>query len=173
MIFKDNLLPPEPLNDFDFVILKRIAEYQFFSRAVSDCLFPRPSDFLVQRSSTTGKIRNVLTKDGKLYLVLRAQDLLFSLNWESANVIRNCTRRPELRVVIPSEVKEFVMEGKNVFAKFVLDVDLRLRSGDEVLVVTEEDELVAVGRMRLSGEEVKQYKRGVAVNVRRGAKDFD
>ncbi|MGC9104848.1 MAG: PUA domain-containing protein [Thermoprotei archaeon] len=173
MIFKDNLLPPEPLNNFDYTVLKKIAEYQFFSRAVSDCLFPSPENFLVQRSSTTGKIRNVLTKVGKLYLVLRAQDLLFSLNWESASVIKSCTKRPELRVIIPSEVRGFVMEGKNVFAKFVLDVDFRLRSGDEVLVVTEEDELVAIGRMRLSGEEVKQYKRGVAVNVRRGAKDFD
>nr|MCG2889120.1 pseudouridine synthase [Sulfolobales archaeon] len=47
------------------------------------------------------------------------------------------------------------------------------RAGDEVVVVDENDALVAVGKMRVSGEEVKQYKRGVAVNVRRGAKDFD
>jgi uncharacterized protein with predicted RNA binding PUA domain len=173
MIPKENLSPPEPINEYELKVLRRIAEYQFISSSVASCLFPSDREFYVQRSVNTGKIRNVLTPDGILYLVLRAQDLLFSLQEASAKVILKCTNPPALRVVIPSSVKSFVMEGRSVFAKFVMDVDPKLRAGDEVVVVDENDALIAVGKMRVSGEEVKQYKRGVAVNVRRGAKDVD
>lgn len=171
---KDNLARPEPLSDWDFEILRGIAAYQFSSREVSECLFPKKDEFLVQRSLSTGKIRNVLIKDGpKLYLVLRAQDLLFSLTLISATRFKECTKPPKFRVIVPSSVSNFVREGRNVFAKFVIEADPDLRPNDEVLIVDEFDNLLAVGKMRLSGEEVKQYKRGVAVHVKRGAEDLD
>lgn len=46
------------------------------------------------------------------------------------------------------------------------NVDRKLRAGDEALVVNGDDELLAIGKMRLSGEEVMEYKRGVALTVR-------
>ncbi len=59
-------------------------------------------------------------------------------------------------------------EGRNVFAKHVVEADKELRPQDEVIVVDEEDNLVAVGKAVLSGEEMKVFKHGVAVKVRKG-----
>ncbi len=85
----------------------------------------------------------------------------------SGMLIKNCTQRPEFRFVVRNEISKFIREGKNVFCKFVVDADENIRYGDEVLVVNEDDELLAIGRARVSGEEVKQYKRGIAVIVKR------
>jgi len=45
----------------------------------------------------------------------------------------------------------------------------RIRPGDEVLVVDDEDALFAVGRAELSGAEAEHFASGVAVKVRNGA----
>lgn len=73
---------------------------------------------------------------------------------------------PSLRVVVRKEVEDAILREGNVFAKHVENVDRRLRAGDEAIVVNKDDELLAIGKMRLSGEEVMEYKRGVALTVR-------
>ncbi|QGA55528.1 pseudouridine synthase [Sulfolobus sp. E5-1-F] len=147
-----------------------MAEYQF-DYNISRCLFPEDARFLIQRSLNTKKIRNVLTSEGELYLVLRAQDVLFSLTLLSGGVIKNCSKFPEYRVVIPKNLEEFIKNGRNVFSKHVIAVDKRIRAGDEVIVVNENDELIAIGKAKLSGEEMMEYKRGMAVHVKRGVLD--
>ncbi|MEM3292633.1 MAG: PUA domain-containing protein, partial [Saccharolobus sp.] len=62
-------------------------------------------------------------------------------------------------------------EGRNVFAKHVIAVDSSIRSGDEVIIVNENDKLIALGKAKLSGEEMLEYKKGVAVYVKRGVND--
>ncbi len=73
---------------------------------------------------------------------------------------------PRLRVVILKEVAQFVVEGRSVFAKHVLQVDPRLRARDEVLVVDETDKLLAVGNANLCPREMLDLSRGVAVRSR-------
>jgi uncharacterized protein with predicted RNA binding PUA domain len=77
---------------------------------------------------------------------------------------------PRLRVIIKEEVKDILKKQGNVFAKHVMEADTSLRAGDEAIVVTTKDELIAVGKMRLSGEEVTEYKKGVALTVRERSK---
>ncbi len=155
---------PESVMDFDFVYLKAIAEYQFDPN-VADCLFPDKSLFSIQRSLNTWRIRNVL-RGNRLYLVLKAQDNMFSLTELSSQTIKECTKIPEYRVIVPKDIGDAIRKGGNVFAKHVIQVDKSLRAGDYVLVVNEEDELLAYGKMRLSGEEVIEYKKGMAVSVK-------
>jgi 7-cyano-7-deazaguanine tRNA-ribosyltransferase len=50
----------------------------------------------------------------------------------------------------------------------VLKADGEIRPKDEVIVVNEGGEVLAVGRTILSGEEMTAFKTGVAVKVRRG-----
>jgi predicted RNA-binding protein (TIGR00451 family) len=47
-------------------------------------------------------------------------------------------------------------------------VDPELRPAEEVLVVDEEDRLLAVGRSFFNAEEMLSFKIGVAVKVRHG-----
>jgi len=48
-----------------------------------------------------------------------------------------------------------------------------IRAGDEVLVVDEDDALLATGKAVLSPLEMLQIRRGVAVSVRSGAMKGD
>ena len=167
-----NLTKPFRAETDEIEYLKNIASYQF-SYKIASCLFPDNNVFLIQKSLTTNRIRNVLTEDKKLYLVLRAQDNLFSLTDISGNIIKNCSSPPSFRFIIRSDVAEFIREGRNAFCKFVVDADKNIRAGDEVLLVDENDNLIGIGRAKVSGEEVKQYKRGLAVIVKRGIKNVD
>jgi len=74
-------------------------------------------------------------------------------------------------VVVGDESEPFVREGKNTFAKFVDEVDPEIRPGDEVLVVHERGELLAVGRAELSADGMVDFDSGMAVKVREGVDD--
>lgn len=167
-----NLTKPLKASPYEISYLKSIASYQF-STSVASCLFPDSKAFLIQKSLTTDRIRYVLTEDKKLYLVLRAQDTLFSLTELSGNIIKSCSSSPSFRFVIKSDVASFIKEGRNAFCKFIVNADPNIRAGDEVLLVDEDDNLIGIGRARVSGEEVKQYKKGLAVIVKRGIKNVD
>ncbi|BCU70596.1 PUA domain-containing protein [Stygiolobus caldivivus] len=165
-----NLTEAKAASESEIKLLKAIALYQF-SPEISECLFPPNEKFFIQYSASTGKIRNILDSNYRLFLVLRAQDYLFSLTEISALIVKKCSQKPKFRFVVQNDISQFIRDGRNVFCKFVLDADNNIRAGDEVLVVNEDDELLAIGRARVSGEEVKQYKRGVAVIVKREIKD--
>lgn len=78
---------------------------------------------------------------------------------------------PAYRVVVGDESEPFVRDGKNVFAKFVGRVGDEVRTGDEVAVVHEVGDLLAVGRAELSADEMRAFHAGMAVKVRDAAGD--
>ena len=61
---------------------------------------------------------------------------------------------------------EFNRQGRNAFCKFVLECDPGLHCQDECLVVTENDELVAVGKLKVAPVEIALGQQGLAVKVR-------
>ena len=77
-------------------------------------------------------------------------------------------KSPRLRVVVQSDVGEFIRQGRNVFAKHVRKADTEIRPESEVLIVNEEDELLGVGKAVLTGREMTAFKTGAAVKTRHG-----
>ncbi|MCQ2964806.1 MAG: hypothetical protein MJ203_04490, partial [archaeon] len=61
-------------------------------------------------------------------------------------------------------------DGKSVFAKFVIDCDENIRSNDEVIIVNQEDELLAFGKALLGYKEIMDFKTGQAIKTRKGFK---
>ena len=115
-----------------------------------------------------GKIRRLYTKTERLIATLVPSTGLFSLSIAGGELLRQTFSKPRHRVVVSSSVGEYIRRGRNVFAKHVLKVDVLLRSGDEVIVVDENDSLLAVGKLLLSPREAVCFRRGVAVKVRKG-----
>ncbi|KPK14445.1 MAG: tRNA-guanine transglycosylase [Nitrospira bacterium SG8_3] len=150
--------------DLDILRIKAVADMQF-GRGAQDVLFSGEIDLV--KSKKTGKIRNVIS-DGKHILSMRAGDGLFTLKLEGAKKLHKVFDSPKLRVVVEDDSVEFNREGKNVFAKFVVDCDEELRPRDEVLIVDKKDELVAVGRAVMNREEMLAFYVGIAVKVREG-----
>lgn len=98
---------------------------------------------------------------------LRPTDGLFSLTITGAKQIMEHAK-PRLWIRIQEEAEPFVAKGKSVFAKHVIDADEEIRPQEEVIVINKQGEVLAVGRALLSGKEMKTFRRGVAVRVRRG-----
>jgi len=147
-------------------MVRVIADYQF-GRGAGRALFPDSCKFLL--SPTTGKVRQIKDK-GVRIATLKADSGLFTLSIEGARRLHIAFRYPKLRVVVLKDVAEFIAEGRSVFAKHVVDVDPSIRANDEVIVVDEDDNLLATGRAVLSAKEMIEFERGVAVAVRQGIK---
>ena len=141
-----------------------VADYQF-GKGASQALFS--GDLQVIRSKNTGKIRNVIV-DGIHIASLRAQDGFFTLRIEGAKRLHAHFPYPRLRVVVTEDSAEFNRIGKNVFSKFVVDADNNIRPGDEVLIVNERDELLAVGKTLMNRVEMLHFNKGMCVKVREG-----
>ncbi|HDI74556.1 MAG TPA: pseudouridine synthase [Thermoprotei archaeon] len=148
----------------DLIKIRAIANYQY-GHGVGDILFSRGNDIFISRAST-GRIRYIYLRDC-LIAVLRASDFMLLFSIKGAQLVKEAVPPPALRVVVRNDVARFIAEGKSVFAKHVVDVDKNLRAGDEVLVVDEDDNLLAVGRLVLSPLEIFSYKWGLAVRVRK------
>jgi len=144
--------------------LKAIAQYQF-GKEFDEIL--APDTISVTISKNTNKVREVIL-DGKRLASMRATDGLYSIGLAGAQRIIEGTKSPKRRVIIQSDVAEFIAQGRNVFAKHVVKVDPEIFPADEVVVVSEEDKLLAVGKAQLSADYMLAFQKGVAVKVRYG-----
>jgi len=144
--------------------IRSVADYQF-GKGVGEKLFP--GDVKIVYSKRTGRIRYIYLGDVRL-ATLRPTDGLFSLSIAGAKRIAEDTSLAKCFVTIQNSVSKFIAEGGDVFAVHVLKADDEIRSKDEVIVVNENGEVLAVGRALLSGKEMIAFKVGVAVKVRRG-----
>ncbi|MBD3193148.1 MAG: pseudouridine synthase [Candidatus Heimdallarchaeota archaeon] len=153
----------EPSN-WTIRVLRTVAQYQFGPEFDQILV---PEGVTVTFSPKTSRVREIIFQ-GKRIATKRATDGMFSLGLFGAQRIIDRTPRPKRRVVILSEVGEFIAAGRNVFAKHVVAVDSEIKPEEEVVVVSEEDQLLAVGRAQLSAENMLAFERGVAVKVRYG-----
>ncbi|MEM0057367.1 MAG: PUA domain-containing protein [Candidatus Bathyarchaeia archaeon] len=145
--------------------IRSIANYQF-GRGVGEKLFPENVEIVY--SKRTGRIRYVYL-NGKRLATLRPMDGFFSLSIEGAKRIVEDRIPAKCIVMVKNEVSKFIAEGGDVFAMHVVKADGEIRPRDEVIVVNEKGEVLAVGKAVLSGDEMIAFKTGVAVKVRRGA----
>ncbi|WP_309491972.1 PUA domain-containing protein [Candidatus Hecatella orcuttiae] len=144
--------------------IRSIANYQF-SRGAGKALFPE--GVTIRHSKRTGKVREVIWK-GRLLASLRATSGTFALTLEGFKRLLEAFKPPRFRVTVQNDVAELIRQGRTVFAKHVKDADPAIRPQDEVAVVDEDGELLAVGKALLSGVEMVAFQCGKAVRVRRG-----
>jgi len=144
--------------------IRSIADYQF-GGGVGGKLFP--SEVRIVYSKRTGRIRHVYLGE-EMLATLRPTNGLFSLTIAGAKRIMERVKPQRLWVRVRREAEPFVVKGKSVFAKHVIDADEEIRPQEEVIVMNGKGEILAVGRAVLSGKEMKAFERGVAVRVRRG-----
>lgn len=145
--------------------LRDVADYQF-GRGAGAALFPAADPPTVGRSRS-GRPRQVTADGGRVGTYLT--DGRLSLGLVGGRRLHEAFDPPAARVVVGEESEPFVGEGRNAFAKFVRTADGAVRPGDEVLLVSEADELLGVGRAELSARGMADFETGVAVLVREGA----
>lgn len=161
--FEYNFTPLNIHLDDDYKV-KCIADYQFGTGS-GEAVFK--GDINIVKSKKTGKIRHVY--DGEeLITSLRASDGALILGKEGARRLHDHLKYPKNRVVINDDAEPFALEGKSIFAKFVIDCDSNIRASEEVLIVNRDDELLAIGKSLLCAPEIMNFKKGQAVKTRKG-----
>ena len=120
---------------------------------------------VIKKSKATRRIRGIY--EGKeLIAAVRASDHFIIPHEKLAEKLHAKFPYPKLRIKIDDEAVEFVKDGKSVFAKFVKDIDMNLRAGDEALVVDKDDKLLRTATLMMSPKEALDFDRGVAATVR-------
>lgn len=145
--------------------IRAVADYQF-GRNSGSILFPAEAH--IENSPKTKRIRYVYVKQERL-ATLRPTDGLFSLGVEGAKRLNTNDDTPKFCVMVQNNVSPIVQRGGDVFAVHVVKADNGLRAGDEVSVINENKELIAVGRAVLCGMEIRCFRRGVAIKTRHGS----
>jgi len=153
--------------DPDLIRAKAVSRYQF-GIVATEALFKGKIEFVI--SKNTGKIRNVIS-DGEHILSMRAADGFYTLRKEGADRIVSAIPAPFMRVKVSDDAVPFVSEGKNVFCQFVTECYADLRPMEEVIVTDGNDKVIATGRAMLVADEIRSFKKGIAVKVRSGAGD--
>lgn len=146
--------------------IEYIADYQF-GHGVGKALFK--GDINIIKSKKTSRIRHIYHCE-KLIATIRARDGAIVLAMEGAIRLHKYLKYPKNRVVVSKEAEPFAREGKSIFAKFVINCDMSIRANEEVLIVNENDDLLAFGKSILNGNEIMDFLVGQAVKTRKGGK---
>ena len=149
----------------DLLKIRSVADYQF-GRDAGTKLFP--DEVIITHSKNTGKIRHIHLRE-ELLATLRPTTGLFVLTIAGAKRLIHDSDFMRLWIKLEDFAEPFVTKGRSAFAKHVIDADEEIRPNDEVVVISQKNEVLAVGRALLSGAEMKAFGRGIAVRVRRGA----
>ena len=144
--------------------IRSVADYQF-GKGVGNKLFPE--DVIIAHSKNTGKIRYIYLGDS-LLATLRPTTGLFILTIAGAKRLVSEVNPLRMWVKIQDYAEPFVAKGRSAFAKHVTEADDEIRPNEEVIVVSQKNEVLAVGRALLSGTEMKAFSKGIAVRIRRG-----
>jgi uncharacterized protein with predicted RNA binding PUA domain len=147
--------------------VRSIADYQL-GKNVGAKLFPQNVEF--EYSKRTGRIR-FINLNGERLATLRPTDGLLSLSIKAAVFMAENLPNAKCYVTIKNGVSKYIAEGGDVFAVHVVAVDEDVRAKDEVIVLDEDKQVLAVGRTVLSAPEIRAFKTGVAVKVRHGVKN--
>jgi len=140
----------------DLESLRLLADYQFGKGAGS--LIPKNVTFTKSRNQRLHQVY----KGKNLLFVVRARDGYFSLHRAGAKLFKKFIKK----VQVSSELAKFYFKGGDVFAKHVLKADV-IKPREEVGVFAG-TKLLAVGEAILSGKEMIDFNRGIAVKVREG-----
>ncbi|MCQ2086190.1 MAG: tRNA guanosine(15) transglycosylase TgtA [archaeon] len=153
--------------DANQIRVRATARYQFGIEA-TNALFRGKIDLVLSRK--TGKVRNVIS-DGEHILSMRANDGFYTLRPEGAERIIELVPYPKFRVVVVDDAVPYILQGRNAFCQFVADMDPDIRPMEEVIVVDKDDNFVATGRAILTWDEIRSFRRGVAVKIRSGGSE--
>lgn len=156
----------ESKNLLTFRMLKGISDFQFGSK-VTDILFEDKNNLMLEFSKNTDRIRYVYNH-GDMLLSFRPNNGYLTLSFLAAKMILHKTAPPQLRAVVQNDISEFIRKGRNVFCKHIKQIDENLRPMDEVIIVNEDDSLLAIGRLKLPISYIKAFNYGIAIIVRKG-----
>ena len=117
-------------------------------------------------SRKTNRIRSVGDlQSGQILFSLRTSDGRYVPSFEGGlRIIKSGFEKN--RIFISKDAVPFVAKGKSAFCKHVLKVDDNIVPGLEVFVMSEDNELIAIGSSFHPGYVMKLLQNGVAAKIK-------
>ncbi|MDK2891884.1 phosphoadenosine phosphosulfate reductase family protein [Methanohalophilus sp.] len=167
--FHVEITPPgdiRPAFEHDIKHINRIAKEQF-----NRPLLPENNVVVLNKAPYDDRMDEIIT-DGQVIASIRYETE--KLRWMMLPRIAGAKRivatdAGELKgwVLIEDEVKKFLLKGASLLAPGVIDADPSIMPEDEVIVINSEKRVVATGRAKMSGPEMAEAKKGIAVKPRK------
>jgi len=141
--------------------LSLMLDYEF-GRGTGAALPRDGLEYLYSRRSD--RLKQV-THGGKIFAVVRPNGAV-ALSLYGARLLSSSRAFMQNSVTVSGDAARFAGEGRSVFCKFVVKTGRHVLPGGEVAVVDEGGGVIAVGRAKLPGACMREFKAGVAVKVR-------
>ncbi|MGA8663733.1 MAG: PUA domain-containing protein, partial [Thermoplasmata archaeon] len=157
--------PPGSLPDRDWTEAwtrfqtRQLLEWQY-GGAVAEVLGPVVRG---ERSRRTGRLRGISGSQDPWFVI--GTDGVPHPTYRGAQQLHPLIPAPARRVVVQGDAVPFVRAGRTLFSRFVAGADPDLVPGSSALLVDDQDELLAVGRLLLAPHEMRALARGVAVRI--------
>ncbi|ADM26952.1 PUA domain containing protein [Ignisphaera aggregans DSM 17230] len=154
------------VNKADIRVLRDLILYQYGTESIKIFDHLDVSRMKMCYSVNTGRLRGIIYDD-KILATIRASDFTLVPHLSLGVLLHKVLPYPKWRIVIINEIVEDLLnEGYTVFSRHIIDGDPRIRAYDEILVVDEDDELIAVGRALVDYETMITSIYGGAVQIR-------
>ncbi|MEM0379566.1 MAG: PUA domain-containing protein [Nanopusillaceae archaeon] len=151
--------------------IKAILNYQFGDKVGDKIIEKYKENIKLEISKSTGRIRRIYINNNLFGTVEPSTGFIIP-TFFGGEIIKTFLPFPKYRVIVSEEAIPFVLDGKSVFCKFVIDLDNNILPEDVVFVVDRKDNLLAIGISKLSSEEIKRFKRGVAIKIKHVRKNL-
>lgn len=162
------LTPPgdaRPAFDFDIEMIRALLDKDY-GPGSGLAVLPEGHVVILSKAPALDRMDEVVV-DGVIVATVRYD---MGIGWKAILRMQGALRLPKVAskgwvVCDPGAIK-FVQESKNLMAPGVTDASPDIKEGDEIIILSPEREIVATGMARMSGPEMVEATKGVAVKTR-------
>jgi phosphoadenosine phosphosulfate reductase len=160
---KNDITPPgdiRPAFPYDIELVNRTTEKQFGKK-----LIPEGRLVVLNKAPYEDRMDEVIF-DGKVMGSVRFE--LEKMDWVFIPRLEGAVRLSGGKkwVIVDKGAVNFIKKGASVLAPGVNDADTGIVEGDEVIIITPENEVIATGRARMDAQRMLTHERGMAVKTR-------
>lgn len=165
-----SVTPPgdiRPAFPYDIEFINQISVEQFNSTLIPEnkvivlnkAPYDDRMDEIIMDGNTIGSIRFELNSL-KWVLLLRVEGarLLLQKNDDLSQL--------KHWIAVDNSVVKFIIEGANLLAPGISDADITIKESDEVIILNSDNEVIATGRARMGGADMRAKQKGMAVKIR-------
>ncbi len=169
-----DITPPgdiRPAFEYDLEMIRHLADEQF-GEGCGKLFAPADKVFILNRAPGEDRIDEIIS-DGTVIGSLKYEIFTgkFILSPRVEGAVRMLPALKRSWVIVDEGAVEPILKSANALAVGVNEMSDDMKKGDEVVVLSPEKEVIAVGRAMMSGEEMENAERGVGIKVRHRLKE--
>jgi len=139
-----------------------IIEYQFGKEVKEKC---KNLDLKIKK----GKSRKIeIFSEGEPFLFLNPKFFLFNFSEEFAKILKECKK---FYIKIDKKFLEDIKKTKNIIRKNVVEFTKDFRYGDDIIILDENDNLIAIAKAKMNSFEIENSTYGIIAKIKKFIKE--